>query len=140
MNDSTDSPRTALILVIDDDEQVNLFVGTCLREAGYAVVTASNGREAMALVRSQPPELVITDILMPDQEGIETILQLRRDYPRISIIAITGEAGRTGDMYLRHAGMLGADRVLRKPFPADALLREVGDVLRTARLTPPAYQ
>jgi CheY-like chemotaxis protein len=110
------------ILVIDDDHLVRYTLSKILQRNGYDVVTASDGKRAMTVFRAEQPDVVITDIVMPEQEGAETILLLRKERPEVRIIAISGGA-RTGNLdYLDMARALGADDVLSKPFEAEELL------------------
>jgi DNA-binding NtrC family response regulator len=110
------------ILVIDDDHLVRYALSKILLSAGYQVVTASDGRRGMAVLRAEHPGAVITDIIMPEQEGIDTIIQIRRERPRVKIIAISG-GGRIRNVdFLEMAQSLGASDVLAKPFEADELL------------------
>lgn len=103
-----------------------------LEQEGFIVQQAANGIEGLQRIELSVPDLVITDILMPDKEGIETILDLRRRYPSIRIIAISG-GGRTGNKdFLRTAKHLGADRTLAKPFGLGELLKVVREVLAEA--------
>jgi DNA-binding response OmpR family regulator len=113
------------ILVIDDDEAVRRTVGRILRTEGHEVLTAEDGKRGMIAFRSERPQIVVTDILMPEQEGIETIVAMRRDNPRVKIIAISGSS-RVGDLdVLKMAQLLGADEVIEKPFHARELLSRV---------------
>ena len=110
------------ILVIDDDHLVRYALSKILLDAGYAVVTASDGRRGMAVLRAEHPDVVITDIIMPEQEGIDTIIQIRRERPAIKIIAISG-GGRIRNVdFLEMAHSLGASEVIAKPFEANELL------------------
>jgi len=103
------------ILVIDDDEQMRILLRQVMEWAGYEVMEAGDGREGMLKQRKQQADLVITDLIMPEQEGLETITSLRKEYPHIKIIAISG-GGRIGpDAYLQAAQELGTDRVFSKP-------------------------
>jgi DNA-binding NtrC family response regulator len=115
------------ILIVDDDQSVCRLLAAILEDSGYTTAQAPNGREAMALLESRPFDLVITDLVMPEQEGIETIKLLRRDFPELKVIAMSGAFG--GD-YLRIAGYLGAHQTLQKPISVDALLRAVGAALK----------
>ena len=125
-----DQNRT--ILVIDDEELIRLQIRNALEMEGFTVHEAANGNEGLTRIALAVPDVVITDILMPDKEGIETILELRRLYPAIRIIAISG-GGRTGNKdFLRTAKHLGADRTLAKPFGLADLLRLVREVLADA--------
>lgn len=122
-------PTSKVILVIDDEQPIRLQVRTSLELEGFIVHEAANGNEGLARIAAAVPDVVITDILMPDKEGIETIIELRRCYPAIRIIAISG-GGRTGNKdFLRTAQHLGADRTLAKPFALADLLKLVREVL-----------
>lgn len=125
----SDMPR---ILVIDDEPAVRKTIRIILERAGHEVVEAPNGRIAMEKLGSMTVDVVITDILMPDQEGIETIVALRRTGSPIKILAISG-GGRSNNVdYLRMAEKLGADDTLGKPFQVQDLIAKV------ARLCPSA--
>lgn len=116
----------AKILVIDDEELVRLTLRQMLESGGYEVVEARNGREGVETHRTTEIDLVLTDIIMPEQEGIETIIQLRRSDPNLRIIAISG-GGRMKNMdFLKIAANVGADTVLTKPFTTQELLDAVG--------------
>jgi DNA-binding response OmpR family regulator len=109
------------ILVIDDDVLLLRTISRILVADGHEVVTASEGERAMALYRAIRPDLVITDIVMPGQEGIETILTLRRDDNPVKIIAISGMDAEM----LETARLIGADDILEKPFRAHDLVSRV---------------
>jgi len=102
----------ARILVIDDDNQVRTLMAELLQKEGHDVIDANNGEEGLHLFRKNPTELVITDIVMPQKEGIEVIRELLRDYPEIKIIAVTGYESS----YLKIAKALGVKYTFRKPF------------------------
>lgn len=111
------------ILVVDDEDQIRQLIRIAFEEAGYRVAEASNGKEALAQYRLDPTDLVVTDILMPDQDGLDCISTLRRESPRVKIIAITGGSHIIGVLgFLNVAKMLGAHRTLHKPFEMKALL------------------
>ena len=117
------------ILVIDDDSQVLQVLSEMLRLEGHEVTMAENGREGMTCFDKDEFDLVITDIIMPDREGLETIADLRQRSKSLPIIAISG-GGRSGSMdYLETARYLGADTTLSKPFGRDELLRAVNAAL-----------
>ena len=120
----------ARILIIDDDDQFRTMLKTMLEKAGYNdIEEAANGSIGMKLFRQHPFDLVITDIIMPDKEGIEMITELTRDYPRIKIIAMSG-GGRIGPQsYLDMAKHLGASRTLAKPFKHSDLIDVVQELL-----------
>jgi CheY-like chemotaxis protein len=109
------------VLVIDDEEQVRTTLGFVLHDLGFTVLTAKNGREGLALAEAVRFDLVITDIVMPDIEGIETIMTLRRRRADLPIVAISGGGRSRGPDYLEMAKGLGADATLAKPFGSDEL-------------------
>ena len=110
------------ILVIEDDEQTRGLLREMLERAGYEVADVANGDLGLKKQRENPCQLVITDILMPDKEGIETIMELRKDDPRVPIIA-------GGLDYLAVAKNLGARRTFAKPVDRRELLAAVADEL-----------
>jgi CheY-like chemotaxis protein len=114
------------VLVVDDDAGVRDVVRSMLESAGYQVVVAENGKEAMKLLETERADLILTDLVMPEQEGIETIKTLRREYPDLKVIAMSGAFG--GD-YLRIAAYLGAHATLAKPIQMNTLLRLVEKTL-----------
>jgi CheY-like chemotaxis protein len=120
-----------LICVIDDDESVRQTVGRILHGAGYAVVEAKDGEVGMRVVEREMPAMIVTDIVMPNREGIETIREAKQRFPSIPIIAISG-GGRLGpDGFLELAVKLGADDCLAKPFRPAELLEKVSRLLKT---------
>jgi len=119
----------ANILVIDDDAIVRRTLQEILESEGYQVTCAENGRYGLAAFERRRPDLVITDIIMPDQEGIETIVHLRKVWPEGPIIAISG-GGRIGNVdFLQMAERIGADAILAKPFEPEELLSHVARCL-----------
>jgi DNA-binding response OmpR family regulator len=117
------------ILLVDDDELLRVALHQILVRAGYDVDDAANGKVALGEYRRQRCDVVIMDVVMPDQEGLGTIRQLRRLDPNVTIIAISGGGlGKAGD-YLGIARMLGARRTLAKPFSPEALLAMITEVL-----------
>ena len=117
----------AKVLIVDDDPQVRSFLATLLEADGYSVLQASNGKEAQARCQELTIDLVVTDLVMPEQEGLETIHVLARHWPGLPVIAISGAYGGA---YLALAKKLGAQSVFRKPFQADKLLSEVRRLTR----------
>ena len=114
------------ILIVDDEPAVRRLLEEVLTKAGYEVLPAANGREAMEIVRTARPDLVITDLVMPNQEGVETIQMIRKEFPAIKIVAISGALG---GQFLRALGRLGADASLMKPVSPEALQKLVGELL-----------
>ena len=115
------------VLVVDDDAAVRDLVAAMLETGGYEVSIASNGREALSMLADGGFEVIITDLVMPEQEGIETIKLIRRDYPLVKVIAMSGAFG--GD-YLRIAGYLGAHGTIAKPLRIQTVLDTVESVLQ----------
>ena len=121
----------AKILIIDDDQMVSATIELLLLKAGHTVTLAGNGNLGVASFKSAPADLIITDIIMPEKEGIETIQEIRAISPKVPIIAISG-GGRTKNYdFLRMANKLGANEVLKKPFANDELLTLVNKCLTT---------
>ena len=111
------------VLVVDDEDQIRQLIRETLEQAGYEVEEASNGKQGLERYRAKPADLVIMDILMPDQDGLESIMTLRRELPASRVIAITGGSDMIGILnFLDVAKMLGARRTLQKPFDMQTLL------------------
>lgn len=121
------------VLVIDDDEIVRHTVQQILQGENYDVVSAADGKKGMQLFRALQPDLVITDIIMPEQEGIETILQMRTEQPDAKIIAISGGARIGNADFLAIARKLGACDGLAKPFDPDDLVASVQKCMNASR-------
>ncbi len=118
----------ANILLIDDDELLRGALVQSLINAGHKVNQAADGRQGCELARSMAVDIVITDLVMPVQEGVETILTLRRERPALPIIAMSGGVTNSG-LYLDIAGKIGAKRMLPKPFMPKALIALVQQIL-----------
>ena len=113
----------ATILVMDDEAPIRALLRSALESAGHEVMVAADGRAGLALYRETPADLVIADILMPELSGLETIMELTREFLNVKVIAITGAPSEDG--LLDHAKLLGARRTLRKPFGLQDLLSAV---------------
>jgi len=109
------------ILVVDDTDEVRAFLTMLLRQEGYEVSEASNGKEAQARCGENVIDLIVMDIMMPEQEGLETIRAVRRNSPEIPVIAISG----SGDQYLDIAKRFGAKMAFAKPIQADSILSAI---------------
>jgi two-component system, cell cycle sensor histidine kinase and response regulator CckA len=120
-------PATPAILIADDEEEVREIVREILEEHGYAVFEAANGKEVVGMVERGPIDLIILDLIMPEQEGIETLHLLRYWWPKVKVLAISGAFGGS---FLRCAKNMGADAVLKKPFSCEALTEMVDNLLR----------
>lgn len=117
------------ILVIEDDNSFRNVLVTMLVRAGYEVLQAENGAQAVKHCKVTKPDLVLTDIIMPDKEGLETIQELLGLCPNLKIIAMSG-GGRFGpNSYLPLAEKLGAKKTLQKPFLREELLSAIKEVL-----------
>lgn len=114
------------VLVVDDQDQVRQLIRDTLEQAGYEVAEARDGKEGLDRYRARSTDLVIMDILMPDQDGLEAIMAFRREFPDTRVIAMTGGSDATGILnFLDVAKMLGARRTLQKPFELKVLLDTV---------------
>jgi two-component system response regulator (stage 0 sporulation protein F) len=117
------------ILVIDDEQPFREAMRFTLEEEGYAVFDAENGRAGIDIYRQSPTDLIITDIVMPEYEGMETILALKREFPEARIIAMSGRQQTGPASFLGMAEKLGAGHTLTKPFRRAELLSAVRDSL-----------
>jgi two-component system response regulator (stage 0 sporulation protein F) len=113
----------ATILIIDDEPSVRALLRCVLEAAGYQVTEASNGRQGLELYRLRPADLVITDILMPELNGFDMLLELTREFLDAKVIAISGVGGE--ENHLDKAKLLGARRTFQKPFGMPQLLDAV---------------
>lgn len=119
----------ATILIVGDDAQSRIFYRMILERAGYNVMEAGNGKVAMTRQREYQADLVITDIIMPQKKGIETIIAFRIEFPDTKIIAVLGGGKSNTEDSLRMAATLGAHRVLIKPIPQNEILEAVQGLL-----------
>lgn len=117
------------ILVIDDDEFVNGMMVQFLSEVGYEVQGARDGNCALKLLGLEPFDLVITDIVMPEKEGIETIISIRNKSKTLPIIAISGGGKINPEQYLHMAQHFGADYIFQKPFDREHFLSAIQECL-----------
>lgn len=118
------------VLVMDDDVWINKMLNKVLVAEGYGVYSAFNGKEGLNVLKEHEDiELIITDIVMPEKEGIETIMEIKNIYKNKKIIAISGGGKLKPDGYLLLAKKLGANEVLTKPFDSDELLKIIDKVM-----------
>ncbi len=117
----------AQILLIDDDDLLRGVLAKALVHAGHVVIQAGDGQQGVELARATTVDLVITDLIMPVQEGVETIVKLRRERPDLPIIAISGGVTHS-KLYLDIAAKIGARRILAKPFTPQELLAAIDEV------------
>jgi CheY-like chemotaxis protein len=119
------------ILVIDDEPLLRSTVVTMLTREGFSVEEASDDAAGIATVHKNPPDVVITDIFMPNRDGIEVVMELKRSCPRTKIIARTGGGQQSMMEIASTAKFLGADHILYKPFERESLLAAMNAVLGT---------
>jgi DNA-binding response OmpR family regulator len=111
------------VLIIDDNEDLTGSLKMCLEGEGFEVAVAANGEQALKHLERSAADVVVTDLFMPDKDGIETIMELRNRYPRCKIIAMSGWTSLQGSDYLSVARELGALHTLTKPFDPSQLTR-----------------
>jgi DNA-binding response OmpR family regulator len=123
--------RPPHILLIDDDPEVGSTTQWLLEENGFIVSVVTNGEEGLHLQRAEPADVVVTDMYMPDKDGIETIAEFREEFPHVPIVAISGGgvAGHRDPLFV--ARELGVHEVLRKPFDPEKLVAVIREVVRS---------
>jgi CheY-like chemotaxis protein len=119
----------ARILLIEDNNSIRTVLRENLELAGHTVIEARDGNEGLDLFRQAGADLVITDIVMPEREGLEVLRALRTSHPDLKIIAMSGGGQGSGAAYLEVARVLGAAKVLLKPFPTAVLLATIDELL-----------
>ena len=121
------------VLVIDDNDELRETLALLLEDEGYIAIAAGDGRAGILAFEQARPDLVVTDVIMPDCDGIEAIRRIRAIDPHTRVIAISGGSMFGNDCQLRKAKDIGAMAVLQKPFDVDELMREIGRCLRASR-------
>jgi YesN/AraC family two-component response regulator len=124
------------ILIIDDETPIRSMVRLILERAGYTVREAQDGIEGIRIFRETPADLIITDLIMPNKDGIGMIIELKKDFPELKIIAMSGGGLNRPEGYLRGAQKLGAACTLSKPLNRNDLLRAVRDTLKSPSPAP----
>ncbi|HXA13898.1 MAG TPA: response regulator [Opitutaceae bacterium] len=119
----------ARILLIDDDNSVRTILGLALADLGHTVIEARNGKEGLELFRNAKADLVITDIVMPEKEGFEVLMKLTKKHPSVKIIAMSGGGRHNAKNYLQTARLMGAAKVLEKPFSNEVLVAAINELL-----------
>lgn len=117
------------ILIIDDEPHILLMLKKMLERQGYEIDMATNGVEGIELMQKTRPDLVITDIIMPEKEGLETIREMIRIKADLKIIAMSGGGKVSAESYLKIAGIFGASRVIAKPFSMKEMTEAVKELL-----------
>jgi YesN/AraC family two-component response regulator len=120
--------KMARILIIDDSIVIRKMLKQFLEKASYEVLDAPDGKAGLKLHHVKPADLVITDIVMPEKDGLEIIMEFRRDFPAVKIIAVSGGGQVDANEYLHTARLLGAQKTLSKPFELQDLLRAVKEL------------
>jgi CheY-like chemotaxis protein len=117
-------------LVIDDEPAIRSYCRMILEVAGYEVREAANGKRGVVACRNEPVDVVLCDVVMPEQDGIATLLELQRDFPALPVIVMSGNSRSKHD-YLQDASLLGTTGVLPKPFGPEQLMAAVRAALPT---------
>jgi CheY-like chemotaxis protein len=117
------------ILIIDDDELVLDMMQASLEEEGYEVVVASCGVEGVNRYREELADVVITDLIMPDKEGTEILMEIKREFPKAKVIVMSGGGRNTATGYLATARALGADLAFQKPIQHEKLIEGIEQLL-----------
>ena len=117
------------ILIIDDEPHILMMLKKMMEKAGYDIDLASNGHEGMKMFQKSPSDLVITDIIMPEKEGLETIREMKRIQPELKIIAMSGGGKISAENYLETASIFGANRVIQKPFTQKEMVTAVNELM-----------
>lgn len=130
LDNTKEKPTAGRVLVIEDDPQMRRVLKQIIEDKGHDVVVASNGKEGIKRYRANPFDLVVTDIIMPEKEGLETIIELKRDFPDVKIIAISGGGKIDAETYLNMAKDFGVAYTFAKPVEREELLNAVRDLLK----------
>ena len=123
----------ARILIIDDESQIRSMLRLMLERVGYEIAEAPDGIEGIRQYRENPADLIITDLIMPNKDGIGMIIDLKKEFPKVKIIAMSGGGVNRPEGYLDGAKKLGATRTLTKPIDRDELLKAVKATLKDNR-------
>jgi CheY-like chemotaxis protein len=118
------------ILIIDDEPQIRSMLRLMLERVGYEVAEAPDGIEGIRRYRENPADLIITDLIMPNKDGIGMIIDLKKEFPKVKIIAMSGGGVNRPEGYLDGAKKLGAARTLTKPIDRDEMLKAVKETLK----------
>ncbi len=124
-----DEAPMALILIADDDPEIRASLDKLLRMVGHEVQLAKDGHEAVRILENETFDLMITDIVMPRQDGLECLMHTRKKYPDLALIAISGGGKDRTENYLKMAKAFGAAEVFMKPFSPKALLAKVAELV-----------
>ena len=120
----------ARILIIDDEPQIRSMLTLMLEREGYEIVEAADGVAGIKIYRQNPADLIITDLIMPNKDGIGMIIDLKKEFPDVKIIAMSGGGLNKPDGYLKGAKKLGAACTLTKPIDREEMLKAVREILK----------
>jgi DNA-binding NtrC family response regulator len=118
------------ILIIDDEQQIRSMLRLMLERDGYEVAEAPDGIEGIKAYRQKPADLIITDLIMPNKDGIGMIIELQKEFPDVKIIAMSGGGLNKPEGYLKGAKKLGAACTLTKPIDREKMLRAVKNIIK----------
>lgn len=119
----------ARILIVDDEENVRFTLVKALKSLGHEIYQAPDGNAALAIMTEQEIDLIVTDIFMPNREGLETIIEIRMNWPQVKLVAMSGGGRIRNTEFLEIAEKFGADLVLKKPFSMMEFRSEIGKLL-----------
>jgi DNA-binding NtrC family response regulator len=128
------------ILIIDDEQQIRSMLRLMLERDGYEVVEAPDGAEGIKAYRQKPADLIITDLIMPNKDGIGMIIELQKEFPDVKIIAMSGGGLNKPEGYLKGAKKLGAACTLTKPIDREKMLRAVKNIIKGTPSAPEETQ
>ena len=119
----------AHILVVDDEASIRTMLRSILERSGHQVSEAENGKDALEKYREAPADAVIVDVFMPEQDGVETMIRLRTEYPDVKVVALSGGGWTSKGVALEHMTDLGAVETIAKPFTAEEVVEVVERIL-----------
>lgn len=130
------SEAKPIVLLIDDDNDLRSVLERVLVRSGFQVLAAGDGNAGLKILKSEKVDVMVTDIIMPDVEGVELILKVRKDHPTLPIIAMSAGGRLKADGYLKMAKACGANQILEKPFGIDLFVREIRNLLASGGTAP----
>lgn len=119
----------ARLLIVDDEPSIRRIIQLMLKNSGHELFTAGNGREAMQILNKEEIDLILLDVVMPEQGGLETIMQIRNGFPHIKLIIISGKVPVENDAFRNLIDQYGVARVFDKPFEKEDIMRAIDELL-----------